>query len=69
MTICLSHAKRRKINRASNRSGQLTIPCEDSETGYFYCHEGLRLVGTSRARDLVNGMQYEVLEASLPLFF
>ena len=30
------------------------------------CHSGLRLVGTSRAKLLINGMQYVVLEARLP---
>ena len=67
MTICLSHKKRRRINAASNAAGGLRIPCEDCEEGFFWCQAGVRLVGTSRARHLVNGMQYEVLEASLPL--
>ncbi len=69
MTICLSHAKRRRINFETNRHRGLKIVCEDSETGFFCCHQGLRLVGISRARRLVNGMQYDVLEASLPLIF
>ena len=67
MTICLSHKKRRRINAASNAEGGLRIPCEDCEAGFFWCQPGVRLVGTSRARTLVNGMQYECLEASLPL--
>ena len=66
MTICLSHAKRRRLNDASNKEGELEIQCADSLTGSFMCHSGLRLVGTSRAKCLVNGMQYEVLEARLP---
>ena len=67
MTICLSHKKRRKINAVSNAEGGLRVPCEDAEGGFFWCQAGVRLVGTSRARHLINGMQYEVLEASLPL--
>ena len=66
MTICLSHAKRRRLNSSQNKEGQLEIECADSLTGSFMCHSGLRLVGTSRAKLLVNGMQYEVLEARLP---
>ena len=65
MTICLSHAKRRRLNDGQRKEG-LEIPCTDSLTGSFMCHSGLRLVGTSRAKCLVNGMQYEVLEARLP---
>ena len=67
MTICLSHAKRRRINAKSNQEGGLQIPCEDSETGSFFCQPGVRLVGTSKARHLINGMQYVCLEAALPL--
>ena len=64
MTICLSHAKRHRINQLGNYIGGIRIVCPD---GNFQCHEGLHVVGTSRARRLVNGMQYEVLEASRPI--
>ncbi len=68
MTICLSHAKRRRLNERGNATHGLKVllACEDSANGFFQCHAGLRLVGTSRARHLVNGMQYAVLEACLP---
>ena len=51
---CLSHAKRRRLNNASNKEGGIEIQCADSLTGSFMCHAGLRLVGTSRAKLLVN---------------
>ena len=64
MTICLSHAKRRRLNETQAEG--LTIACSDSISGCYPCYPGLRLVGTSRAKLLVNGMQYMVLEARLP---